>query len=309
MTSATLRGVFKERHQSSSSPNKRDDPFHVALVVECGGMRGAVAGGIMQVLHDQGIARLVDSVHGASAGACAGAYFLSGQPEEGRRIYHEDICNRRVVNPWRMLSRPCMVDTDFIVDEVIARRRALDIAPILARTDAFHIVTTSATSGKPTVHSRFATADELLLKMKASLRVPGLREPGIQLAGDFHIDGGISAPVPIFSALATGATHIIVARTKRFGEPPRGKWAYKLERSLLALSYGQVVAQAFEQAMLDRSHLTNAATNASGAEVLIIQRSASSPYCSWSTIDRSLLLRVEQDAIDVTQRTLAELLG
>ena len=75
---------------------------------------------------DAGMQTVFDSAHGSSAGACAAAYFWSDQIDAGRAIYFEDISNRRVVNPYRFWSRPCMVDTDYIADAIIGKKRAIN---------------------------------------------------------------------------------------------------------------------------------------------------------------------------------------
>lgn len=71
--------VLGDRLMNGSKPGGRSDGLKVGLVVEGGGMRGAVTGGMLMQLHDLGLKDLFDVVYGSSAGAINATYFLSGQ--------------------------------------------------------------------------------------------------------------------------------------------------------------------------------------------------------------------------------------
>lgn len=71
--------VLQKRWESKSKPGKRSDGFKVGLVVEGGGMRGAVTGGMLMQLHSIGMKDAFDVVYGSSAGAMNATYFLSDQ--------------------------------------------------------------------------------------------------------------------------------------------------------------------------------------------------------------------------------------
>jgi predicted patatin/cPLA2 family phospholipase len=95
------------RQETHSTRSRRADPHHLALVIEGGGMRGVVSGGMVTALEARGLLDCFDSIHGSSAGACAGAYFLAGQARLGTRIYYEDINNKRFIDRWRpWIGRP-----------------------------------------------------------------------------------------------------------------------------------------------------------------------------------------------------------
>src|SRR5215216_2500711 len=88
---------------------------------------------VVQVLLDRaragsrpGLRDAFDVVYVASAGACAGAYFLAGQARNGARLYYEAVNNRRFINPLRTLQRRAIVDLDFLFDEVLTRQLPLD---------------------------------------------------------------------------------------------------------------------------------------------------------------------------------------
>jgi predicted patatin/cPLA2 family phospholipase len=289
-----LRELLIDRARSGSRRGKRKDPYHIALVVECGGMRCAAAAGVIQALTDANCVDAFDTLHGSSAGACAAAYFLTGQSEEGRKIYFEDICHRRVVSPYRLWSYPSMVDTDFIGDIIVGKRRVIDIGRIAAEPGVLNVVTSNVMSGLPTVHSDFRELADIIAALKATLRVPGLRECGFKIAGERHLDGGISAPIPVFSAIRSRATHILVVGTQRADDYHRKNQYVEIERALLRSLYGRPLADAYRAAnavsAIELQHQT-----LRGVECVIVARPAGSTFCAWHTIDTSILHAVEQE--------------
>ena len=303
MDSPSVRTVLQQRAREANAPGNRSDRYHVALVIECGGMRGVAAGGALQALADAGMYDAFDSIHGSSAGGSAAAYFACGQAEEGRKIYSIDISNRRAVNPLRLFHRPCIVDTDFIVDEVIARRRTLDHRRAVSSGLYLNVVTTALPSGQPAILNDFVSHEELLQALKASLRVPGPCEPGIALRGQRHIDGGLSAPIPVFSAVRAGATHILVVGTQREGDyTPASRSDHVIAAALRGLYGGEVATSYLAAQNARQGQLAGAGL---AARVEIIARPSSSPFCGWYTIDKAMLARVEQDAIEAARTYLS----
>lgn len=290
----SLRDLLSERARSGSRRGARSDPYHVALVVECGGMRGAAAAGAIQALSEARYTDAFDTLHGSSAGACAAAYFLTNQSEEGRKIYFEDICHRRVVSPYRLWSHPSLVDTDFIGDVVFGERRALDWRRVVAEPGVLNVVTTLVANGRPFVHSGFKEKVEIIDALKASLRVPGPRERGFKIGGERHLDGGISAPIPVFSALARGATHILVLGTQRANDYYRKSNVINIERAVLRTMYGKPLAESYAAANSESGmELRNEALR--GVVFEMVARPANSTFCAWHTIDTSILHAVEQE--------------
>jgi predicted patatin/cPLA2 family phospholipase len=266
-------------------------------------MRGVAAGGFVQAFSDAGLANAFDSVHGSSAGACAGAYFLSGQPEAGRAIYREDICNRRVVNPYRFWSHPAMVDTDFIVDEVIAKKRALDIARILDEPGVLNIVTSRVSDGAACLHNSFESSRAFLDVLRATLRIPGIREPGVKIGEQYHLDGGLVAPIPLFSAQRAGATHVLIVGTQRPQDYASHSGATKIEAGILTLLYGPALASAYRTAQGKRTGHADAGAQ-SDKSVDFICRPVDATDCGWSTIDQAALRRTELEAMSTARAYL-----
>ena len=76
----------------------------IALVLEGGGMRGAVAAGMVSALEDLGMSDAFDSIYGTSSGAIAGAMFLARQSTMGVDTYCEDLVNGPFIRYRRVLS-------------------------------------------------------------------------------------------------------------------------------------------------------------------------------------------------------------
>ena len=66
-------------------------------------------------------------MYGSSAGAINGAYFLAGQAALGTTIYSEDINNAQFIDLGAPLSGRPIVDLGFLLDDVVERRKPLDV--------------------------------------------------------------------------------------------------------------------------------------------------------------------------------------
>jgi predicted patatin/cPLA2 family phospholipase len=292
----SVRSLLHARAREKSKPGERSDNFHLSLVVECGGMRGVAAGGFLAALSSA--VDCFDTLHGSSSGACAAAYFLSEQVEDGLQMYYEDLCHRHVVNRRRFLWQPSMVNTDYIVDEIFSKKRRLDTTKILSSRGTLNIVTTCIPSGSPVVHKNFSSADELLRALKATLRVPGPFERGIEIASKRHLDGGIVAPVPVFSAIESGATHILTVCTKRAGDYELPNPYRTLEGFMLRVLYGRE---------LENAYLGNGSSSAGRIEVSpppvieTLMRPRTGVWCDWHTTEVSVLHRVVDEATAVAR--------
>jgi predicted patatin/cPLA2 family phospholipase len=265
-------------------------------------MRGVSAAGFIRVLSESGLVDAFDTMHGSSAGACAAAYFLAEQPAEGRKIY-DDISHRRIVNPLGFFLQPCMVDTDYIVDEIFSKKRRLDVGKIMSQPGVLRVVTTGV-DGSPAVHKNFEDEEEVFRALKATLRVPGPFEYGIDIGGKRHLDGGLVAPIPIFSAIDAGATHVLVICTQR----PQDYLAFAkrkiCEGIALRLLYGKELQQNFLAANRGdrRSWILSNGQLPVKADILV--RPESSTYCGWFTIETDVLRRVEEESIRVAKAYL-----
>src|SRR3954469_21927342 len=131
VTDDPLFGLLRARAAAGSRPRRRTDPHLVALVVEGGGMRGAVSAGMCLTLEAAGLMRSVDRVYGCSSGALTGCFAAAGQASLWATSFEDCAC-RAFIDPSRALRGGPLLDLDFLFAEVIARRRPLSEAGLAA---------------------------------------------------------------------------------------------------------------------------------------------------------------------------------
>ncbi|WP_354683723.1 patatin-like phospholipase family protein [Cupriavidus necator] len=206
-----------------------------AFVFAGGGSLGAIQVGMLRELVDWGVKP--DIVIGASAGAINGAYFACNPGVDGagrldslwRGIRRADIM------PWSWRSVFSMVggSRGHLVESVglrglLARHfgpRRLEAADL-----PLHVVATDMHSGDEVLLSSGSIVEAVL----ASAAIPGVFPP-VQFEGRTLIDGGVANNTPVSTAIALGATRVIVLPagfTCAERRPPRGA----LEHAFNALS-------------------------------------------------------------------------
>ncbi|MEU9137318.1 patatin-like phospholipase family protein [Streptomyces sp. NPDC048404] len=245
-------GVLTERARTGSRPGARADGHRVALAIEGGGMRGIIAGGMAMALHELGLTNSFDAVYGASAGAASAAWLLSTSPESLRfwavPKYARTLIRRS--NPLR--GRP-LVDLHAFY-EVLYRYGDQDCAPmdfasILASDIEYHPLATDAETGESTDLRPFiGDAAELRLALRASASLPLLAGQPVTLRGRRFYDAGVSESVPYRTALAQGATHVMVLRSRRATDVARPSRS----ASLIAKTVLRREPAALRQVFLDR---------------------------------------------------------
>jgi predicted patatin/cPLA2 family phospholipase len=183
----------------------------LGLVVEGGGMRGVYSGGALVALDRLGFNSVFDEVYAESAGAINACYFLSGQAQLGIRIYLEDLQTLRFVNPLRTTA---VLDVDYVADVVLSQRKPLDASAVLASRSDLFVALTSALDGSARLVDVKREQVPLLTLLKATAAIVPLYNRAVPLDGIPYVDGGISNPIPIQSALDAGCTHILVLLTR-----------------------------------------------------------------------------------------------
>jgi predicted acylesterase/phospholipase RssA len=210
-----LFGLLLERAAAHSRPRHRTDPHVVALVVEGGGMRGAVSAGMCLVLEAAGLMASVDVVYGCSSGALSGCFAAAGQASLWATSF-EDCASREFIDRRRVIrTRPPrpVIDLEFLFGEVIARRRSLSAAG-LADGPEFRAVAVSATRGELRVLRDFESTADLLAAVRASCSIPVLTGAPPVYRGEPMVDGGLLESIPYRTALRERATHVLVLRSR-----------------------------------------------------------------------------------------------
>lgn len=174
-------------------------------------MRGVFTAGALCALEALGLRGAFDAIYGSSAGAVNGGYFLSGQVTLGTSIYYSDLIDRAFID-WRRFLAGTAVDIDFCYEEVIGRRKRLDLARVLASPTSLRIFATRVEQARVEsfTQEEIATPRDLLTLFKASAAMPLVYRRPVRYRGARYVDGALFAPVPLLEAIADGATHILV---------------------------------------------------------------------------------------------------
>jgi predicted patatin/cPLA2 family phospholipase len=213
--------LLAARARGGGTPGRHDDGARLALVIEGGGMRGAVSAGMMLVLHERGLVRCFDAAYGSSAGVLGAAWMLSGSATEGMATYLDQSLISEVIDPRRALRRsgPPVVDMDRLVGDIYESVAPGFFGRVLAHPMKLHPVATDVDSGA-TVDLHATIRDEASLRdaLRASSRLPGVAGPPVRVGGRRYVDAGVSSAIPFPAALADGATHLLVLRSRQAGD-------------------------------------------------------------------------------------------
>jgi predicted patatin/cPLA2 family phospholipase len=213
--SSPVLQVVLERARTGSRPQARDDDHLVCLAVEGGGMRGAVSAGMCVLLEATGLVDAFDRIYGVSAGAVTGCATALRRAAMGATHY-EDAAVRGVVRPIRpLLGRP-VVDFDLLFEDIIATRKPLLLDGQFSGPE-FRALAVSLDSLSLRVLRDFSDARDLLQAVRASCALPRLGGRPPVYRGERMADGGLLEPIPVRTAIAEGATHVLVLRSRPAG--------------------------------------------------------------------------------------------
>ncbi|MBI4360123.1 MAG: patatin-like phospholipase family protein [Candidatus Jacksonbacteria bacterium] len=209
--------LLKKRLRS----RQKNDGRKFGLIIEGGGMKSIIAGGMLLALNEFAGNNLFDAVYGTSAGSLGGAFFLSGQIPYGIALYYEDLATERFINLARI---PPRFDIDFMID-ILTHKRRLDISSIKRHETELVIASTEITSGE----QHYFTSREdtpILTAIKASCALPVFYDKPVEINGARYADGGTINNHLIKKTLADGCTDLLVLFTR-----PRKREYYRMKVS------------------------------------------------------------------------------
>lgn len=219
----------------------------LTLVVEGGGMRGAVTGGMVLALHELGLGTAFDAAYGSSAGALNAFWLVSGRVEEGMPTWTDPALVHTLISRRRALIGKPIVDIHGLVEERYERLSpGLFEAALAAPTELHPIATDVGTGQAVDLHASISDARTLRLALRASAGLPLLAGPPVETAGGRFVDAGLSAAIPFRAAIADEATHILILRSRREGdttEAPSARSGKVMSRLLRRID--ATVAEAF----------------------------------------------------------------
>lgn len=250
-------------------------------------MRGAVSGGMALALGELGLTGAFDAAYGASAGALNALWLVSNRVMEGIPTWVDRSWNRELISRRRMLTGRPIVDIRGLIEHRYEQLSpGLFAAALGARTELHPLATSVSTGAAVDLHPAITDPVSLARAVRASATLPLLAGAPVAVGPERYLDAGLTAAIPVQAAVADGATHILVLRSRLEGETthaPRGA-AARLTARLLA-RVDPAVARAFMtraerelevEAMLAR----HAADPALTPHVLSIRPGAGSPVPS-----------------------------
>lgn len=303
--------LLRRRRQAASRPGAREDGFRVALAIEGGGNRAAYSAGMALALDEAGLTDAFDDVYGTSGGALNGAWLLTGEAQRWMRSWAwPEVAAAGITDPRRILRGGPLIDLGRLVHHVYEAITPMDFEAILANPIGFHPMATDARTGQAVdLQSEVTDRRSLQTALRASSCLPLLAGRPVRLGGRTFVDGGLSEGVPYRSALAHGATHVLVLRTRRsdqYAAPPS-----RFERALLApyfLRHGWQAGRAHvgrhQTYATDDLHLADA-TAAPVATLVEVRPPVGSPDVSRLSSDLPSI----EAAIEIGRTTMAAVLG
>ena len=207
--------VLKERARRGLAAGRARGRAPVALVLEGGGMRGVVIGGMVAALERLGLTPGFDLVVGSSAGAINGAALLAGSAVAAADAYCGPLASKSFVNPLRVLRGKPVLDVNDVLGVVSGFEAGH--TRIVAGAAELHCVCTDVETASAIDLTGMDNERDVWTAILASSRMPWAGGPPIEFRGRHYLDGGMAAAVPIDEALAAGATHVLALQTRPFG--------------------------------------------------------------------------------------------
>jgi predicted patatin/cPLA2 family phospholipase len=276
--------VLRERAASGSAPGSRDDPHRVALVLEGGGMRGVVSAGMTAALERRGLTGCFDFVVGSSAGALNAAALLAGVAGPAAAAYHTALATKAFINPARLLVGRPALDVRYALALASAeldpdRHERTINSPI-----ALHCVALDVDRAESVEFTGMRTKDELWAVLLATTRMPWVGGEPVTIDGRRYLDGALTCPIPVSTAVDAGATHVLVLQTRPYGVPRTSGSQFaermiarrlaRLNPALVPLWHGRVAA--YEELVADLAR-RSAAPDGAPPHVLALRPPAGTP--------------------------------
>jgi len=166
-----------------------------------------------------GLLPTFDAVYGSSMGALNAAWLLCGRAESTIHAWWDPLNMRTTIDLRRALRGRPVVDTRFLVHTVYTEILPMGFQEILDSAVEFHPIATDARTGQATdLHKLIRDQSSLQAALRASTAMPLLAGEPVKIDGRPFVDAGVSESVPVRTAIAQQATHIVALRTRRTDE-------------------------------------------------------------------------------------------
>ncbi|WP_245778320.1 patatin-like phospholipase family protein [Lentzea xinjiangensis] len=220
--------LLRERTRRGSKPGQRDDGARLVLLVEGGSSRGVYSSGMTVAIEELGLLPAFDAVYGSSAGSLNAAWLLCGRAGSSKHAWWDPAVMRTTIDPRRAFGRRPVIDTQHLIHTVYTQVVPMGFQEILDNPVEFHPMATDALTGEPAdLHAHVRDQASLQAALRASTAMPLLAGEPVVIDGRPYVDAGLTEMVPVRTALAQGATHVVALRTRREDEiavpPSRGE--------------------------------------------------------------------------------------
>ena len=182
-------------------------------------MRGVVSAGMTAALERLGFTDCFDLVVGSSAGALNAAALLAGVARPAAVTYHTVLASRDFVNPARLLVGRPALDVGFVLAHASAELDPDRHERTITSSIGLHCVALDVETAEPVEFTGMTSKDELWQVLLATTRMPWVGGAPVPIAGRRYLDGALTCPIPVSTAVAAGATHVLVLQTRPFGVP------------------------------------------------------------------------------------------
>src|SRR3954467_3378167 len=180
-------------HPVIAALRSRPDGARIALVVEGGGMRGAVSGGMALALDELGLAGAFDAAYGSSAGCLNAMWLVSGRLRDGIPTWTDPSLVHELISKRRALRGGRVVDVETLVEERYEQLSpGLFDAVLAGRTELHPIATDVETAEAVDLHASIVDQPSLRVALRASAALPILSGPPVTVDGRPFIDAGLS---------------------------------------------------------------------------------------------------------------------
>ncbi|MFI9816316.1 patatin-like phospholipase family protein [Saccharothrix variisporea] len=305
-----MREVLLQRRASGSVPGKRTDGFKVGLAVEGGGLRGVVSGAMLSALEDMGFADSFDDVYTCSSGAVNGAYFITRRTWFPLSIYFDDLTTGVFLDFRRVLRGAGPMNLEYVFEEVLAHRKPLDYAAIIAARQKLHVMVTSVDELRTLDVSEFDSPEDLRSALRASTWLPLAIRGTADFRGQRAIDGGVLRFHPFRAAVLDGCTHVLSLSTRPMSSGRSGRApvvnrvvARHLERVRPGLGTG-FIASMDEYRLRDRPHLDRSRRHPGRPAILDLAPLPDTPEVKRHEVDRGKLLDGARSAYRLAHEAL-----
>lgn len=181
---------------------RRDDPegegkkYRPLLLILGGGMRGPYSAAQVIALNEMGLdATKFDTVVGISAGAGTSSYYMAGKEQtyKGTAIFYDECTSKDFLNLMRVRH---VMDATVVGKTMREGDKALDQEAIMASPTEFYVAVTRQENKQAELIDVKTAKPGMVSALEASMNVPLLRAPGIEVNGVSYIDGGFD-PLPL----------------------------------------------------------------------------------------------------------------